>query len=80
MSDDFENDEYNLQRYARMVKSVNMKVLKTFGVFKLFIYMELLSLYVYDFRGCSKYFQKSLIKRQTILKIPSIIYKQMREW
>ena len=27
------------------------------------------------FRGCSKYFQKSLIKRQTILKMASIIYR-----
>ena len=40
----------------------------------------ILSLYVYDFRGCSKYFQKSLIKRQTILKMTSIIYRDMREW
>ena len=31
MSNDFENDEYNLYRYARMVKSVNMKDLKSFG-------------------------------------------------
>ena len=31
MSDDFENNEYNLQRYARMMKSVNMKDLKSFG-------------------------------------------------
>ena len=35
----------------------------------------ILSLYVYDFRGCSKYFQKSLIKCQTILKMMSIIYR-----
>ena len=40
----------------------------------------ILSLYVYDFRGCSKYFQKSLIKCQTILKMTSIIYRDMREW
>ena len=32
------------------------------------------------FRGCSKYFQKSLIKCQTILKMTSIIYRDMREW
>ena len=48
---------------------------KLFGAFKLFIYRELLSLYVSDFRGCSKYFQKSLIKCQTILKMTSIIYR-----
>ena len=53
---------------------------KLFGAFKLFIYREMLSLYVSDFRGCSKYFQKSLIKRQTILKMTSIIYREMREW
>ena len=53
---------------------------KLFGAFKLFIYREMLSLYVYDFRGCSKYFQKSLIKCQTILKMTSIIYRDMREW
>ena len=43
-------------------------------------FIGVLSLYVYDFRGCSKYFQKSLIKCQTILKMTSIIYKDMREW
>ena len=35
----------------------------------------ILSLYVYDFRGCSKYFQKSLIKHQKILKMTRIIYR-----
>ena len=40
----------------------------------------ILSLYIYDFRGCSEYFQKSLIKCQTILKMTSIIYKDRREW
>ena len=29
---------------------------KLFGPFKLFIYREMLSLYVYDFRECLKYF------------------------
>ena len=46
---------------------------KLFGAFKLFIYREMLSLYVSDFRGCSKHFQKSLVKSQTILKMTSII-------
>ena len=53
---------------------------KLFGAFKLFIYRGLVSLYVCDFRGWSKYFQKSLIKCQTILKMTSIIYRKAREW
>ena len=35
---------------------------KLFGAFKLFIYREMLSLYVSDFRECSKYFQKKFDK------------------
>ena len=40
----------------------------------------ILSLYVYDFRECSKYSQRSLMKCKTILKMTSIIYKDRREW
>ena len=50
---------------------------KLFGAFKLFSYRDMLSLYVYDFRGCSKKKKKSLIKCQTILKMMSIIYRKI---